>query len=319
MNGRIFKVVAALLLGLIGQLAQAGTVTYVYTDPQGTPLADADASGNITATFDYKPYGSQVLGTPKAGPGYTGHVNDPDTGFIYMQARYYDPDIGRFLSDDPVGISVGDIFGFNRLAYVNNNPVMHVDLSGMSCGGNGEVSAKIQARRDQSDGCFGAGMSFRQKLQRNFRWFRESISVQLGARLGLNARIKVGKLGRLELGTGYIGEGGEMNANFDYAQIYAFKGPSLALQLGRLKLGAEAGGSETRTPISIAKGMSIEESRTKGFLFGGIESKHDWNASQGAISVEINPVILHGEVSFNITGIMASALYWEDGNVDPTK
>lgn len=100
MKGRIFKSVVAVVLAFASHLAHAGTVTYVYTDPQGTPLAEANASGTITATFDYKPYGSPVtsLGTPGAGPGYTGHVNDPDTGFVYMQARYYDPAAGRFLS-----------------------------------------------------------------------------------------------------------------------------------------------------------------------------------------------------------------------------
>jgi uncharacterized protein RhaS with RHS repeats len=67
--------------------AQTSKVTYVYTDPQGTPLAEADANGNITATFDYRPYGSIALGTAPNGPGYTGHVNDTDTGLIYMQAR----------------------------------------------------------------------------------------------------------------------------------------------------------------------------------------------------------------------------------------
>lgn len=117
-------------LMLLGGLAHAGTVTYVYTDPQGTPLAEADASGTITATFDYAPYGSQAMGTPPDGPGYTGHVNDPDTGLVYMQARYYDPGVGRFLSVDPVGPSAGDVFNFNRYAYANNNPVNRIDPDG---------------------------------------------------------------------------------------------------------------------------------------------------------------------------------------------
>ena len=91
---------------LLGGAAHAGTVTYVYTDPQGTPLAEANASGVITATFDYAPYGSQAMGSPPSGPGYTGHVNDPDTGLVYMQARYYDPVVGRFISTDPVGPAV---------------------------------------------------------------------------------------------------------------------------------------------------------------------------------------------------------------------
>lgn len=117
-----------LLCGVVH--AQQGTVTYVYTDPQGTPLAEADANGNITATFDYAPYGAQAMGIAPNGPGYTGHVNDPDTGLMYMQARYYDPAIGRFLSTDPVAPGVGNAFNFNRYAYANNNPLRFTDPDG---------------------------------------------------------------------------------------------------------------------------------------------------------------------------------------------
>ena len=91
MLNKMIKATACVLALLLWGAAQAGTVTYVYSDPQGTPLAEADAQGNITATFDYRPYGAQAMGQPPSGPGYTGHVNDPDTGFVYMQARYYDP------------------------------------------------------------------------------------------------------------------------------------------------------------------------------------------------------------------------------------
>lgn len=131
MNGRFFKVITALLLGFLGPVVHAaGTVTYVYTDPQGTPLAEANAGGAITATFDYKPYGSQALGSPKADPGYTGHVNDPDTGFVYMQARYYDPVVGRFLSVDPVTVNENIWGNFNRFWYANDNPERFTDPDG---------------------------------------------------------------------------------------------------------------------------------------------------------------------------------------------
>ncbi|TPG03898.1 RHS repeat-associated core domain-containing protein [Rhodanobacter glycinis] len=119
-------------LWLLGAVAHAGTVTYVYTDPQGTPLAEADASGNITARFDYAPYGTAVASMSPApdGPGYTGHVNDPDTGLVYMQARYYDPEVGRFLSVDPVEVKAGDGFTFNRYIYGKSNPILNVDPNG---------------------------------------------------------------------------------------------------------------------------------------------------------------------------------------------
>lgn len=125
-----------LFVGTHALAQSAGTVTYVYTDPQGTPLAEADASGNITATFEYTPYGTyapQGTSTPgpaPKGPGYTGHVNDPETNLVYMQARYYDPATGHFLSVDPVGPAPGNSFNFNRYAYVNNNPIVHIDADG---------------------------------------------------------------------------------------------------------------------------------------------------------------------------------------------
>lgn len=115
---------------LLWGAVHANTVTYMYTDPQGTPLAEADTNGNITATFDYRPYGAQALGTPPSGPGYTGHVNDPETDLVYMQARYYDPMAGRFLSVDPIPPAAGNGFNFNSYAYAGNNPILNMDPDG---------------------------------------------------------------------------------------------------------------------------------------------------------------------------------------------
>ncbi|MFC5740099.1 RHS repeat domain-containing protein [Dyella tabacisoli] len=142
--------------------AYAGTtVTYIYTDPQGTPLAEADASGNITATFDYRPYGTQALGNAPNGPGYTSHVNDPDTGLVYMQARYYDPMVGRFVSLDPVGFGSGDVFGFSRFAYAENNPVMRIDPDGRK---SEDCSFACRWMRKVSDSFSGIGREIMQKI-----------------------------------------------------------------------------------------------------------------------------------------------------------
>jgi len=110
--------------------AQAGTVTYIYTDPQSTPLAEADAQGIIVATFDYRPYGALASGSESSKPGYTGQVKDVDAGLNYMQARYYDPALGRFLSHDPIAPSAGDVRNFNRFQYANSNPVVYTDPTG---------------------------------------------------------------------------------------------------------------------------------------------------------------------------------------------
>lgn len=62
--------------------------------------------------------------------GYTGHDMDADTGLTYMQQRYYDSVIGRFLSNDPVSMDAGSGGNFNRYWYANNNPYRFVDPDG---------------------------------------------------------------------------------------------------------------------------------------------------------------------------------------------
>lgn len=136
---RIFFL-AALFIGAALHAQPQDTVTYVYTDPNGTPLAEADAKGNITATFEYTPYGTyapqgtSAPGPAPKGPGYTGHVNDPETNLVYMQARYYDSASGRFLSTDPKDPTAGNLYTFSRYTYANNNPIVNIDLDGRETG-----------------------------------------------------------------------------------------------------------------------------------------------------------------------------------------
>jgi len=125
--------VLSLLVSGFAHAQQGSTVTYYYTDPQGTVLAEADAQGNIIATHGYTPYGTTALGTPPHGPGYTGHVDDPETSLVYMQQRYYDAVTGRFTSVDPVSPTAANIFTFNRYGYANDNPVRYIDPDGRTC------------------------------------------------------------------------------------------------------------------------------------------------------------------------------------------
>jgi RHS repeat-associated protein len=133
------------LLMATGRLHAAEVVTYYYTSPEGTVLATTDAAGTVLSTADYRPYGSQVAGAPEQGPGYTGHVNDVDTGLIYMQARYYDPILGRFLSVDPFGSAAGDAFSFARYSYANLNPVANIDPNGKAACPGQKASVCLQA------------------------------------------------------------------------------------------------------------------------------------------------------------------------------
>lgn len=131
----------------------AKEVTYYYSDPAGTVLATTDAAGNLTGSQESTPYGT-VLGDIAVGNvRYAGGVLDGAPGYVYMAARYYDPELGRFISADPILPGVGNVFNFNRFAYANNNPLSNIDRTGMACGAVGEVSAPVQRMRDASDGC----------------------------------------------------------------------------------------------------------------------------------------------------------------------
>ncbi|MGM0562955.1 MAG: RHS repeat-associated core domain-containing protein [Pseudomonadota bacterium] len=114
--------------------AHSAPVTrYIHTDPMGSPIAATDENGEILWVEDYKPYGERIRREEKSAPHkrwYTGHVQDDDTGLIYMGARYYDPEIGRFLSPDPVGFDAGNPVSFNKYAYANNNPYRYTDPDG---------------------------------------------------------------------------------------------------------------------------------------------------------------------------------------------
>ncbi|HJR75101.1 MAG TPA: RHS repeat-associated core domain-containing protein [Luteimonas sp.] len=121
---------AAFALMLSLGVAQAQTVIYYHTDALGSPIATTDATGTVIERTEYEPYGQVVNGPVEDGPGYTGHVSDAQTGLSYMQQRYYDPQIGRFLSVDAVTAYDGDMRHFTRYAYAYNNPYKFTDPDG---------------------------------------------------------------------------------------------------------------------------------------------------------------------------------------------
>jgi RHS repeat-associated protein len=122
---------AILLLGLLAAShpATAGSIEYIHTDALGTPVAITDADRNVLQRSEYEPYGKLLNRPAEDGPGFTGHVTDQATGLSYMQQRYYDPAIGRFLSVDPVTPD-GNGSSFNRYGYASENPYRFTDPDG---------------------------------------------------------------------------------------------------------------------------------------------------------------------------------------------
>jgi RHS repeat-associated protein len=105
-----------------------------------------NAARTVTERTDYEPFGLMVNGQPDDRPAYAGHVSDAATGMSYMQQRYYDPEIGRFLSVDPVSALVPG--NFNRYSYAANNPYRFVDPDGrFKCTRDGGTCDKGDAKK----------------------------------------------------------------------------------------------------------------------------------------------------------------------------
>jgi len=118
------------------------TSWYIYDglgSVQGELRITGPGSGGATSTYAFTPSPKyDVYGLTRSNPGSAssrqgfvgslGHVSDTETGLIYMRARYYDPSIGRFESEDP------DCQSSNWFAYCGNNPINLVDASGREFG-----------------------------------------------------------------------------------------------------------------------------------------------------------------------------------------
>jgi RHS repeat-associated protein len=127
------RLAAALFSTLLAMSVFAQTVTYFHNDSAGSPVLATDSSGSVVWREQYQPFGSRINNsTAEANNkiGFAGKPFDVSTGLEYSCARYYDPSIGRFMGFDPAAGDPGDIHGFNRYAYGNNNPYKFVDPDG---------------------------------------------------------------------------------------------------------------------------------------------------------------------------------------------
>jgi len=104
--------------------------TWYLSDRLGTVRDLADNTGNVVDTITYDSFGSLTSETNAArGDRYkfAGREYEPTTGLYYNRDRYYDPKMGRFLSEDSFGFGAGDV---NLSRYVGNSPSNGTDPTG---------------------------------------------------------------------------------------------------------------------------------------------------------------------------------------------
>lgn len=101
-TGALSITVGAVVWAAVAPAVNARAVWYIHTDGLGSVVLVTDQNRNVIERREYEPNGN-VLNRPASdGPGYIGHVEDAATGLTYMQQRYYDSLVGRFVSTDPV-------------------------------------------------------------------------------------------------------------------------------------------------------------------------------------------------------------------------
>ena len=92
---------------------------YVHNDHLGTPKVVTDAARSVAWQAEYKPFGEVygLDGSVENDFRFPGQYYDSETGYYYNYFRDYDPEIGRYLESDPIGLSGG----WNLFAYANAN------------------------------------------------------------------------------------------------------------------------------------------------------------------------------------------------------
>jgi RHS repeat-associated protein len=107
---------------------------YYLPDQLGTTAALVDRDGMVVQRYGHTTFGKQHYQMSTAAfpvsNRFTGQQKDDDTGLCYYGARYYDPELGRFVQADSIVPDEMDTQAHDRYAYVRNNPLNLVDPSG---------------------------------------------------------------------------------------------------------------------------------------------------------------------------------------------
>ena len=111
---------------------------------QGNIIALIDSSGTTVVQYNYDAWGNHKVvdangNDIESGIGvlnpfrYRGYYYDTETGLYYLKTRYYDPEVGRFISQDSIEYANPEVLnGINLYAYCSNNPVIYEDPTGHS-------------------------------------------------------------------------------------------------------------------------------------------------------------------------------------------
>ena len=157
-------------------LDTGASTQYYHHDALGSTTNLTDGSGNNQVSYKLDPWGHirDQQGTSINRQVFTGQEHDENTGLIYFGARYYDPDTGRFITQDPYLGEPGTPPSLHRYLYAYANPTIYVDLYGYFNTGP-EFKMDPKSKWDPKTGTWESpdGKRYRPSFKgavRNLRW-----------------------------------------------------------------------------------------------------------------------------------------------------
>ena len=137
---------------LIARRVPNGSTSYLLRDHLGSTRIVTDDTGTITAQYDYQTYGkpepnpNNITETPQQ---WNGQRHDADSGLIYMNARFYDPELAQFTTPDTIIPDAYRPQSLDPYAYVEGNPITRIDRTG-------HMPMNVERKKEQQSGPSGA-------------------------------------------------------------------------------------------------------------------------------------------------------------------
>ena len=231
----------------VSEISNKDIKTYFYLiDIIGNIVGLVDENGNIVVEYDYSSYGKVEVKKDTVGISkkdhirYKGYIYDEETKLYYLISRYYDPEIGRFISPDSVEyIEPSSISGLNLYVYCCNDPINMYDPSGnfaISIGLllaiGGIVGAAIGAGASVAGQYLANGCSWE-----NFSWGQLALDTVLGGVSGMLSMspLGLGAMVAANAGLGFVGAvGGHLINGSDFSKGSTWLDIGLSTGLGAL-------------------------------------------------------------------------------------